>query len=462
LVVEETSQMVDASATDRPAWCSRERAKRRVRHFLADFATLESEFPASYPKMIVRGDGAYVFDQQGNRILDAGSHLGACQVGHGRDEIAQRMAEQATRLEFIALDAGVSHIYAVELAERLAPLVLCEEPVFSFTTSGSESNELAVKIARAYHARRGRPQRTKVVSRLGSYHGSTIATSAAAGVAAFKTGFGPLAPDFLQSSQPSPGRCGHCGMGEACSLACLADLEHLIAAEGLDTVAAVIAEPVAIPQAVKIPHPDYFARLRRLCDATGILLIIDEVVSGFGRTGRLFGAEHFAVMGDIVTYAKGLTSGYVPMGAVAVSAAVNSVFETDPLLHLNTYAGHPVACAAGLAALDIMERERLVARAAALEPVLRRELERLRQAVARVREVSVIGLLSSVVCDVAHRADPNAVVRRVRKDAYDNGLLVRVARDGSQLSAHFYPPLVVEEEDIIAGVRALEIALRAI
>jgi adenosylmethionine-8-amino-7-oxononanoate aminotransferase len=222
-------------------------------------------------------------------------------------------------------------------------------------------------------------------------------------------GFGPLAPDFLQSSQPSPGRCGHCGIGEACGLACLADLERLIAAEGPDTVAAVIAEPVAIPQAVKIPHPDYFARLRRLCDANGILLIIDEVVSGFGRTGRLFGAEHFAVMGDIVTYAKGLTSGYVPMGAVAVSAAVNSVFETDPLLHLNTYAGHPVACAAGSAALDIMERERLVARAAALEPVLRRELERLCQAVARVREVSVIGLLSSVVCDVADRADPNAV-----------------------------------------------------
>lgn len=441
---------------------SRDRAKHHVRHFLADFAKLETEYPLSYPKMIVRGEGAYVIDEDGRRILDAGSHLGACQIGHGNAEVADRIAQQVRDLEFIALDGGVSHVYAAELGERLSGSVLCDDPIFSFTNSGSESNELAFKIARQFHRRRGQPERVKILSRNGSYHGSTLATSAATGVAAFKDGFGPLPVGFLQGSQPSPGRCGHCGLGESCSLACLDDFERLVEAEGPETVAAIIAEPIAIPQAVKVPHPDYFSRLRAFCDRHGILLIIDEVVCGFGRTGRMYGAEHFGVRGDIVTFAKGLTSGYVPMGAVAVSRRVEGVFETSPLLHLNTYAGHPVACAAAMAVLDIMERDQLVAHAAKMEGVLQSELERLRQAVGRVRDLSVIGLLSSIISDISDQSDPDATVRRVRKIAYDNGLLARVSRDGSQLAVHFYPALVVNENDIVQGVRALEVALRAI
>jgi adenosylmethionine-8-amino-7-oxononanoate aminotransferase len=441
---------------------SRANARRYVRHFLADFASLDREFPDGYPKMIVGGDGAYVTDEDGHRLLDAGSHLGACQIGHGRPEVAARIAEQVRSLEFIALDAGLSHPYVAELAERLAPLVACDEPVFSFTNSGSESNELAFKIARNYHARRGAPVRTKIVSRFGSYHGSTIATSAATGIAAFKTGFGPLASDFLQAPQPSPSGDGLGKDREAWWLTCLAETAELIEREGPETVAAVIAEPIAIPGAVKIPHPDYFAGLRRLCDQHGILLIVDEVVCGFGRTGRMFGADHYGVRGDIVSYAKGLTSGYVPMGAVAVSGAVNEVFKATPLLHLNTYAGHPVACAAAVAALDILEAERLPEHAAAMEPVLRNELMRMSQAVPRVREVSVIGLLSSVVADISDVADPDVTLRKARKDAYDAGLLVRFARDGRQMSAHFYPPLTVTPRDIEDGVRALETSLRAV
>ncbi|KAB7623734.1 aspartate aminotransferase family protein [Verminephrobacter sp. Larva24] len=452
----ETAVMPDRTNT------SRDHAKRYVRHFLADFAKLDQEYPRTYPRMIVRGEGAYVIDEEGHRILDAGSHLGACQIGHGHPEVADRIHQQVRNIEFIALDAGVSHVYAAALGERLAKMVLCDDPVFSFTNSGSESNELAFKIARQYHRRRGQPGRVKIFSRNGSYHGSTLATSAATGAAPFKEGFGPLPEGFIQGAQPSPGRCGHCGFNDACSLACLDDFERLIMAEGSETVAAVIAEPIAIPQAVKVPPPDYFVRLRKFCDDHGILLIIDEVVCGFGRTGRMFGAEHFGVHGDIVTFAKGLTSGYVPMGAVAVARHVEEVFKNAPLLHLNTYAGHPVACAAAMAVLDIMEREQLVLHSARMEPILRRELQRLQNAVARVRYLSVIGLLSSVIVDISDRPDPDAVIRRVRNIAYDNGLLARVARDGALLSVHFYPPLVVAEQDIVAGVRALEIALRMI
>lgn len=435
---------------------ARETAKRYVRHFLADFSALENEYPAGYPKMIVRGEGAYVFDEDGHRLLDAGSHLGACQVGHGRSVIADRIADQVRKLEFMALDAGISHPYVAELGERLSPLVACDDPIFSFTNSGSESNELAFKIARTYHARRGAPQRTKIVSRLGSYHGSTIATSSSTGVDAFKTGFGPLAPDFLHAPQPFAGGNAAGRDRDAWWLECLADTVALIEREGPETVAAIIAEPVAIPGSVKIPHRDYFVGLRKLCDEHGILLIVDEVVCGFGRTGRLFGADHFGVRGDMVTYAKGLTSGYIPMGAVAVSRKVEEVFKTSPLLHLNTYAGHPVACASALAALDIMQDEKLVENAAAMEPVLRTELERLSQAVPRVREISVIGLLSSVVCDISDQADPNATLRKVRKEAYDAGLLARFGRDGNNLSAHFYPALLVGKQDIQDGVLALE------
>jgi adenosylmethionine-8-amino-7-oxononanoate aminotransferase len=441
---------------------TRARAKKHVRHFLADFVKLEREYPLSYPKMIVRGEGAYVIDEDGKRILDAGSHLGACQIGHGRAEVAARIAKQVSTLEFIALDAGVSHIYAAELAERLAPIVTCDDPIFSFTNSGSESNELAFKIARQYHARRGEPKRTTIISRIGSYHGSTIATSAATGVAAFKTGVGELPSDFVQAPAPYPGGDIPGRDREAWWKEALTDTATLIEHEGPASIAAIIAEPIAIPQAVKIPTQEYFAGLRALADRYGLLLIIDEVVCGFGRTGKMFGAEHFGVRGDIVTYAKGLTSGYIPMGAVAVSRRVNEVFIETPLLHLNTYAAHPVACAAAMAALDVMEDERLVENAAAMESVLSRELSRLKQAIGRAREISVIGMLSSVVCDISDIVDQDAAVRRVRKIAYDAGVLPRIARDGNNLSAHFYPPLTVNQDDIVEGVRALEIGLRAL
>lgn len=438
------------------------RVKNSVRHFLADFTKLEQEYPAGYPKMIVRGEGAYVYDDAGHKVLDAGTHLGACQIGHGNAEVADRIAQQVKKLEFIALDGGVSHPYALALAERLSKIVQCDDPIFSFTNSGSESNELAFKIARQYHHRRGQPQRVKILSRIGSYHGSTIATAAATGFAAYKEGIGPMPAGFIQGAQPSPGRCGHCGFDGKCNMACFDDFTRMVEMEDPKTVAAIIAEPIAIPQAVKIPPREYFAKLRQFCDHHGILLIIDEVVCGFGRTGKMFGAEHFGVRGDIVSYAKGLTSGYVPMGAVAVSRNVEEVFKDNPLLHLNTYAGHPAACEAGMAVLDIMEREKMVENAARMEGVLRRELEAMKAAMDRVRYISVIGLLSSTMSDISDQKDPDAVVRKVRKVAYDNGLLARFSRDGNLLGTHFYPPLMVNEQDIVAGVQALKAALEAI
>ena len=436
-------------------------ARHRVRHFLADFDQLEKRYPGVYPRMITRGEGPYLFDDAGNRLLDAGNHLGAGMVGHGRREIAERIGAQAAELEFAALDSGASHPKAAELGERLAALVPVDDPIFSFTSSGSESNDLAFKIARAYHDRRGEPERTVILSRDGSYHGSNYSGMAATGAPAFRTGFGPLPAGFEQVSQPSPGRCPYCDRDTGCTLACADALEATVERITPERVAAIIAEPVAILQAVKVPHPDYWPRVQSICRSHGILLIADEVVTGFGRTGKLFGAEHWDVRPDLVSMAKGLTSGYAPMGGLAVARHVEDAFDV-PLLHLNTYAGHPVASEAALATLDILERESLVARAAELEPLLRRELERVREATDRVLAVSVLGLLSSIEFELPDRADGAEVLVELRHRLYEQGLIARCALGEGVLTLVFYPHLVVSEEDIAFGADAIIAAVNAL
>ena len=434
---------------------ARRLARRHVRHFLADFGTLDERFPGAYPRIITRGEGAYLYDDEGRRLLDAGNHLGAGMVGHGRNEIGRRMAEQVGRLEFAALDSGVSHEKAIELAVRLAGLVPLEEAIFSFTSSGSEANDLAFKIARAYHRRRGEPGRVKILSRDGSYHGSTLAGMSATGAPAFKTDFGPLAPEFAQGPQPSPGRCGYCDHIEGCTLACADGLQKTIEREGPETIAAIVAEPVAILQAVKIPHEHYWQRVQTSCKEHGILLISDEVVTGFGRTGRLFGCEHWDIRPDIMTVAKGLTSGYAPMGATIVSRRVEDAFADGPLMHLNTYAGHPVACEAALATLDILHRERLTQNAATLEPVLAAGLARVGDLTQRLRHASVIGLLGSVEIDVSDHRDPASLLADVRHEMYEAGLIARGAQADGILTIVFYPTLVVTAEEVATGTAIL-------
>jgi len=436
-------------------------AQGSLRHFLADFTRLEQEYPGVYPNVIVRGKGPYLFDDTGRRLLDAGNHLGACNIGHGRKEVARRMAEQVERLEFSALDSGNSHDIAIRYARRLSRALPMDDPCISFCGSGSEGNELAIKIARNHFVIKGELKRTKILSRVGSYHGSSYGAMAATGIDAFSVGFGPMSEDFARIPQPSHDRCSYCGNAEACTLACVEATEQRIVSEGPETIAAIIGEPVAIAQAVKVPHPEYWPRIAELCRRAGALLILDEVVTGFGRTGRLFGCEHWGIRPDMMVMAKGISSGYVPMGAVATSGRVNEVFRDRPLLHLNTFAGHPVACAAAEATLDILEREELVENAARLEPVLRRELERLGSALSEVIRVSVIGLMSSVEVDASQVGDMPSFVRRVRHEAYKNNLLARVNPDGTRVSGFFYPPLNVTAEDIVTGVDALEKAFRA-
>lgn len=443
------SASVSASSNE-----TRNVARGRVRHYAADFARLEARFPGKYPRLFVRGEGVYLFDNDGHQVLDAGNHLGACVVGHARRDMADAIAEQMRLLEFSSLEAGASHGYVATLAERLGAVVPVPDAVFSFTNSGSEANEFAIKIAREFHRRNDEPSRSKILSRQGSYHGSTYAAMTATAIPGFREQFQPLVPGFVPMTQPFPGYCNQCEFTEQCSRACVDETLALIEREGPSTIAAVLAEPISIPGAVKVPVDGYWQQLRAVCDEHGILLIADEVVNGFGRTGRMFGIEHWGVKPDIVTLAKGLTSGYVPMGAAAVSPTIDAAFrDGSPMMHVNTYAGHAVACAAAMASLDIIERESLVARAAAHEPVLRRGLEQVADQIGFVTRVSVKGLLGSVEFEVPEDIDAEDVRADLWHECYEHGVVVRATRGGQRVSLFFYPPLVIDEYQLRDGLQ---------
>lgn len=441
---------------------SRSTAKTRVRHYAANFPMLEDLFPGKYPRLFVRGDGTDLIDSDGHRVLDAGNHLGACLVGHGREDLADAIAEQIRTLEFASLEAGASHPYVAALAKELAGRVPVDDPIFSFTSSGSEANEVAIKLSRDYHRRRGESGRFKIMSRYGSYHGSTYGATTATSIPAFREPFQPLVPGFVSLPQPFAGYCGACSFGDDCVGHCIAETADIIEREGPHTIAAILAEPVSIPGAVKVPHDDYWPQLRELCDRHGILLIADEVVSGFGRTGKLFACEHWGVRPDILTMAKGLTSGYIPMGAAAVSGRVQEAFADSPLVHVSTYSGHPVASVAALTTLKIIDDEGLVQRAAAREPGLRRRLEEIGSEAPWPARASVIGLLGSLELSLPDDVDAETFRARMWHESYEQGVVVRVTRAAQLVSVFFYPPLVITDEAMQAGLDRLAAAVRLV
>jgi putrescine aminotransferase len=431
----------------------RDSVKTQVRHFASDFSALDQAFPGTYPRMIVRAEGAYLHDEDGHRSLDAGVSLGVCQIGHGRAAVASAVADQIKQLDFVGLEAGFSHEPVARLAAELGPLMPMPDPGFSFTSSGSEANDVAFKLARAYWRVRGEGGRFKIVSRSNSYHGAGFGGLSATGSDPFRAPFEPVVPGFVRTSQPSPGRCGYCSFGEPCTLACADDLARVIEREGPSSVAAFIGEPVSIFGAVKVPHPDYWRRIREICDSYGVLLIADEVVTGFGRTGRMFASSHWGIEPDMVTMAKGLTSGYVPMGATALGPRVQEVLGGTSLMHINTYAGHPVACAAALAALAITRNEDLVANAAALEPVARAAFDAVAAASERPTRVSALGLMTGI--EVAVDEPPADLALQIRHALYARGVAVRTGVADGVAAVLFYPPLIVDEEAVRSGIAAI-------
>lgn len=436
-------------------------ARAAGRH-LWHHATQVADYADTGPLMLERGEGALVWDTAGRQYIDGTSILGVTQIGHGRKEIADAIAAQIAKIEYASVANGFSNVPAAELALKLKAITPGKLSATFFACSGSEAVEAALKIARQYHYQQGRKNKTKFIARRGSYHGITLGALSATGITPMRVPFEPLLPRFSHISQPYAYRseaelgCPPERTGEEAAAA----LERAILFEGPETVAAFIAEPIALPQAIKVPPDDYWPRVQEICRRYGVLLIADEIFVGWGRTGKLFTSEHWGIEPDILCVSKGLTSGYVPLSAAIVTDEIYQAFwgsAADQLQHGGTYSGHPVSCAAALANIAILERENLVARSAERGAQLIAGLSALAER-PFVGNVSGRGLLTSIelVRDRRTKAVASpAVGAFLKARMIELGVLSRYAPN----SIYFYPPLVTTEEQIATILTALRQAL---
>jgi adenosylmethionine-8-amino-7-oxononanoate aminotransferase len=418
----------------------------------------------------VRGEGVWLWDREGRRYLDGSGGALVVTVGHGVPEIAEAIGEQARCLAYVH-GTEFTSTPVEELAAALAARAPVEDARLYLVAGGSEATETAIKLARQYHLARGEAGRFKVVSRRPSYHGATLGALAVSGRPALRKPFTPLLAAMPSIPAPYPYRCTLPGCGPACSFECLRALEQVIEAERPDTVAAFIAEPVVGASAgAVVPPPEYYRRVRETCDRFGVLFIADEVMTGMGRTGRWFGIEHWGVKPDILTTGKGLTSGYLPGGAVLASGRVVEVVEGGGgFAHGFTYSHHPVVAAAGLAVTRYIERHGLVARAEARGRHLQERLRGLGDLPA-VGEARGLGLMAAVelVRDRRTKAPfpPGArLAQAVQAEALRRGLAVYASGgqvDGAGDLVMVGPPLVIDEAEIDLLVGTLGDALAAV
>lgn len=415
------------------------------------------------PHLLIKsGRGATITDAQGREYIDGLASLWNVNVGHGRSVLAEVAAAQMSELAFSSAYGGFSTAPSIQLAAKLAELAPGDLEVTFFASGGAEANDTAYKIARLYHKLRGEPDRVNIVSRIRDYHGLTWGATGATGLAGFWKGFEPLAPGFLHAPSPDPYRFS--GEGSA-GVAYAQALEKVIVDAGPQTVAAVVAEPVQGAGGVIVPPADYFPLLRKVCDAHGVLLIADEVITGFGRTGKWFAMEHWNVQADMMIFAKGVTSGYLPLSGVMLTRAVADVLKSlkGTFMHGFTYSGHPTACAVALRNLQIIEDENLVEQVAEKGLHLQKILQELRS-LDIVGDVRGLGLLGGVELvkdrDTKELFDVSlGAARNVWLAALAEGVIVRPLT-GDVLAIS--PPFVITTQQIDRVVDVLHASIETI
>jgi putrescine aminotransferase len=419
--------------------------------------------PGAAPRLVFEaGEGCTVRDAGGRSYLDALSGLWNVNIGWGRPELAAAAAEQMRKLPFESAYSGFAHRPGIALAERLAELTPGDLEATFFASGGGEANDTAYKLARLYWHLRGEPRRVKIVSRYRDYHGLTYAATSATGLPNFWKDVGPLAEGFLHAPAPDPYR--FTGTGSAAEHH-LRELERVIEEAGAETVAAVLVEPVQGAGGLIVPPPGYLRGVRELCHRLGLLLIADEVITGFGRTGSWFAGHTFDFTPDLLVFAKGVTSGYLPLSGVVMTRPVLEVLRSlgGTLPHAFTYSGHPVACAVALRNLEIMEQEDLVQRSReqgakllqALRGLDRHEL---------VGDVRGVGLMCGVeiVRDRATKESYDAATgagRQVVQGLLERGVITRVCV-GDVIG--LAPPFVITDAEIEHIVTALDESLAAV
>ena len=409
----------------------------------------------------VEGRGAVLVDADGKEYLDGLAGLWNVVAGHGRRELAEAAAQQMSTLAYCSAYAGSSSPSAIGLAERLAGLTYPSVNRFFFTSGGGESSETAFKLARSYWKLRGKPGKTKVISRQWGYHGVTLAAMSATGITAYWPAFEPRVPGFLHIPSPYPYRY-QAPPGVSQGVAAADELERAIEREGADSVAMFLAEPVQGAGGVIPPQDDYFPRIREICDRHDVLLVADEVITGFGRTGKLFALDHWGVQPDLMLFAKAVTSGYFPLGGVGVNDRVAEALDTapSPWMHAYTYSAHPVGCAVALRTIDIILDEDFPAQAAAKGAHLLSGLEAALAGHPHVGDVRGKGLMCAVemVKDKATKEEfpaADGVGAKVHAAAQRGGLFSRVRGDVFCLA----PPVVTTTAQLDRMVEILTAAI---
>ena len=423
------------------------------RHLWGHFTDLNGVQRSGLPT-IVRGEGPYVFDDAGRRYLDGLSGLFVSNVGHGRRRLAAAGEAQASTLAYFPL-WSFGHEPGIDLAAKLADLAPGDLNRVFFTTGGGEAVESAWKLAIQYFINIGQPQRRKVISRRYAYHGTTLGALSITGIPAIRDPFEPLFSSAVKAANTNAYRCEMCS--GACSLACADDIEAVIEREGPDTIAMLILEPVQNTGGTLVPPAGYWARVREICDRYGILLVSDEVICAFGRLGHWFGCERFGYQPDMITFAKGVTSGYAPLGGVIVSDRLAAPFLEQPgrtYLHGLTFGGHPVACAVALENLQLMEEEDLLGNVRRNEPIFDEVMEGIRS-LPLVGDVRGCGYFRTIelVRDKATKqtfdaAECNWLLRDILSPRiYSNGLICR-ADDRAEPVLVLAPTLVCGPDEL--------------
>ena len=407
------------------------------------------------PRIIVEGDGLRIKDIDGKEYIDTFSGLWNVVTGYGQQAVNEAISEQLSHIHYFSPFYGFATPPAIELADKVVSMMPREWNMgrVLFTCGGSETNDTNIKIARMYWALKGRNEKKTIVSRRSAYHGLTLGAMSATGIDVFKAYFDPLSPGFLHIMAPHCYRCELNLTYPGCGVACAKQLEETIQKEGADTIAAFIGEPVIGAGGTIPPPAEYWPMIREICDRHEVLLIADEVVTGFGRTGKMFGCMNWDLRPDMVSIAKGLTSGYFPLGGAVMNNDIYGTIreglgEEAPFFHGFTYNNHPVGCAAGLANLKIIEESNLVENAAKMGAYLAEGLEKM-HGHSCVGDIRTFGLMAAVeiVKDKEtkeQRTPPLLGARRVEELMWEKGIYARSMFECIGIA----PPLIISKEDI--------------
>ncbi|MBO8157570.1 MAG: aspartate aminotransferase family protein [Bacillaceae bacterium] len=407
------------------------------KHFLHPTSSIKEQQKEGPAAIFKEGKGIYVTDINGKTYIEGMSSLWNVHAGYGRKELAEAAQEQMEKLAFASCFSTFSNEPAIRLAKKIADLAPGDLQAVFFTSGGSEANDTAYKLAQYYWKLKGFPKKTKILSRKKAYHGLAVGSTSATGISAFHTMSPAPSPEFLHVDPFSA-----------------EDLEQTIQNEGAENIAAFIAEPIQGAGGVHIPPPDYLKKVRQICDQHQILMIADEVITGFGRTGKMFACEHWDVVPDMLLFAKGVTSGYMPLGGVVIRKTIHDdliELAEGTLLHGFTYSGHPVSCAVGLRNIQIIEEEHLVEHAQTVGEVLKKQLQQLQKDISYVGEVRSLGLIAGL--EIMKNPDTNErfsekISPLIVKEARNRGLILRnvVFEDADTIV--FAPPLIIQKHEI--------------